>query len=63
MTLIATDDELRALPWRTGRKVGRTIYAVVGKEPSDRDVLIGMMDSALLAADVVMAHNHARTCL
>lgn len=56
--MIATDAELRALPWRTGRKVGRTIYAQVGKKPSDRDVLIGMMDSPLLATAVVVAHNN-----
>jgi hypothetical protein len=34
--------------WRTGRKVGRTIYVVLdrnGRTPSDRDPLIGVMDS------------------
>ena len=35
--------------WRTGRKVGRTIYA--------NDVLIGVMDRAEDAARVVMACN------
>jgi hypothetical protein len=43
--------------WRVGRKVGRTIYAIVGDEPSDHDALIGMMDSKPLAAEVVWAHN------
>lgn len=43
--------------WRTGRKVGRTIYALTGPEPSDGDRLIGVMDSAELAADAVAAHN------
>lgn len=43
--------------WRVGRKVGRTIYAMVGDEPSDDDVLIGMMDSVELAALAVGAHN------
>lgn len=40
-----------------GRKVGRTIYAQVGDEPSDDDPIIGMMDSRILAADVVASHN------
>lgn len=49
------------LPWRTGRKVGRTIYAQVRIEPSDGDVLIGMMDSRELASEAVEAHNALRT--
>ena len=49
-----TDD---ARPWRQGRKVGRTIYVVVGDEPSDEDRLIGVMDAADLAARVVALHN------
>lgn len=44
-------------PWRTGRKVGRTIYARVGPLAGDRDVLIGMMDTPELAREVVNAHN------
>lgn len=45
--------------WRVGRKVGRTIYLVVNRdnEPSDADVLIGMMDTPELAAEAVRAHN------
>lgn len=43
--------------WRTGRKVGRTVYAVVGLEPSDSDVLIGVMDTPSLAREAVDAHN------
>lgn len=43
--------------WRTGRKVGRTIYAQVDAEPSDNDVLIGVMDEAELASEVVATHN------
>lgn len=46
--------DYRQCPWRTGRSVGRTIYAVVGPT---QDVLIGMADTPLLAADVVYAHN------
>lgn len=45
------------LPWRVGRKVGRTIYAQQGSEPSDRDVLIGCMDSREIAAAAVTGHN------
>lgn len=45
------------LRWRVGQPVGRTIYAVVGAEPSDDDVLIGMMDTAELAGEACTAHN------
>lgn len=44
--------------WRVGRKVGRTIYAVVNLADPDRDPLIGVMDTPELAADAVYAHNH-----
>ena len=46
--------------WRTGRKVGRTVYAQVGREPSDDDALIGMFDTAELAAECVKTHNEWR---
>jgi hypothetical protein len=46
-----------SLPWRTGRKVGRTIYAQPGPEPSDDDPLIGVMDTPGLAKAAVRAHN------
>lgn len=49
--------KLERLPWRVGRKVKRTIYAQVGPEPDDHDKLIGMMDTAELAAAAVRAHN------
>jgi len=45
------------LPWRTGRRVGRTIYAQQGPEPSDSDPLIGVMDTPELAALAVAARN------
>ncbi len=45
------------LRWRTGRKVGRTIYAQIGSEPSDEDRLIGMMDTPSLAEEAVRSHN------
>jgi len=45
--------------WRTGRKVGRTIYAQLGDEPSDDDLLIGVMDTKRLAEEACRAHNAA----
>lgn len=44
-------------PWRVGTKLGRTIYRQVGPEPSEQDVLLGMMESAELAGRVVCLHN------
>lgn len=45
-------------PWRVGRHVGRTVYAMGGDGPSrDDDVLIGVMDTRELAAEAVAAHN------
>ena len=49
--------DYRTFPWRVGRSVGRTVYAVTGPEATKTDVLIGMMDSRALAAEVVDAHN------
>ena len=49
-------DLVRSL-WRTGRRVGRTIYAQHGPEPADTDRLIGVMDTAPLAASAVLWHN------
>ena len=43
--------------WRTGRKVGRTIYAQMGDRPDDSDPLIGVMDTPDLARLVVRAVN------
>lgn len=51
-------------PWRAGRRVGRTIYVQTGDEPSDRDLLIGVLDSAELAqlvVDLVNAHDRPPT--
>jgi hypothetical protein len=45
--------------WRTGRHVGRTIYAQSGPEPSDEDVLIGVMDTRELAAEACEGRNMA----
>jgi hypothetical protein len=44
--------------WRTGRKIGRTIYLMVGEVPSDDDVLIGVMDTPQLARQAVVSVNH-----
>jgi hypothetical protein len=52
-----SDDQLVQRPWRTGRKVGRTIYAQLGREPSDTDPLIGVFDTRELADAAVEAHN------
>lgn len=47
-----------ARAWRTGRKVGRTIYAQLDPHtPSDHDPLIGVMDTPELAEAAVRAHN------
>lgn len=43
--------------WRVGRKLKRTIYAQWGPEPSDDDMLIGMLDTSWQAAHVVEIHN------
>jgi hypothetical protein len=43
--------------WRVGRRVGRTIYRMVGPDPSDNDQLIGMMDTVDLARRAVLANN------
>lgn len=47
------------IKWRTGRRVGRTIYAQIGPEPSDEDVLIGLMDTPAIAKAAVTAYNWA----
>ena len=43
--------------WRVGRRVGRTIYAQIGAEPSDDDALVGVMDTPALARAAVEGHN------
>ena len=47
--------------WRTGRKVGRTVYAQLNPQPSDEDILIGVFDTRELATSAVEAHNAAIT--
>ena len=44
--------------WRTGKSVGRTIYACPpGSTYRNGEILIGMMDSPEIAQDAVDAHN------
>jgi hypothetical protein len=45
--------------WRTGRKLGRTVYAMVGDDPSDADEFLGIMETPTLADVVVYEHNEA----
>jgi hypothetical protein len=49
--------DVLTLPWRIGRKLGRTIYAVVGDGPSDDDILLGLVDDMLVAELIVDTHN------
>lgn len=57
--------ELRPLPaersarMRTGRRLGRTLYLMVGELPSEEDVVIGMVDTPELAAEVCRRWNGA----
>ena len=53
---VVTDQDQFAI-WRVGRKVGRTIYRQTGEEPSDDDILIGIMDTPEWAELVVEAVN------
>lgn len=50
---------LTTLRWRTGRRVGRTVYAQFSTDPNDTDILIGVMDSPELADETVASHNAA----
>lgn len=45
--------------YRTGRKVGRTIYRQLGDEPADDDRLVGVMDSIPMAEAAVAGLNLA----
>lgn len=51
------ETDLRLFFWRTGRSLGRTIYAQLGTAPSKGDAFIGIMDTPELAAIVVNDHN------
>lgn len=43
--------------WRTGRSLGRSVYARVGEHSDDDDVFIGIFDSQTIAAYVAEMHN------
>lgn len=45
------------VPWRVGRHLGRTVYAMLGDEPSDDDPVLGMLDTPELAAEACAGHN------
>lgn len=48
--------------WRTDLKRGRTIHALLSNDPtrpSDDDPVIGTMESAIVAEDIVSTHNGA----
>lgn len=47
--------------FRTGRSVGRTVYAQEGDEPAKGDRLIGLFDTPELAEFAVSAMNDAVT--
>lgn len=50
-------NDIVKLKWRVGRKLGRTIYAMLGSEPSTDDLLLGVLDEEYLARHVVEVHN------
>lgn len=52
-------EDLTRVRWRTGRTVGRTIYAQPGDQPRVGDPLIGVMDTPALAVVAVEQHNAA----
>lgn len=51
------DDQWKTTPWRIGRALGRTLYHMVGVEPTKDDVLIGMVDKVAIAEHIVDLHN------
>lgn len=52
--------DLAAVPWRTGRSLGRTVYARTGGDDRKADTVIGMMDTPELAEEACAAHNALR---
>lgn len=43
--------------WRVGRRVKRTVYVQQSSDPTDHDMLIGLMDTSTQAALVVDSVN------
>lgn len=50
------DNPLELL-WRVGRKLKRTIYAMLGDQPSEDDLLLGVFDEESVAQHIVDIHN------
>lgn len=53
-----TSGDIVGMRWRTGRKIGKNVYAIVGNEPSDDDIDIGRFDDPKVAAIAVLQHNN-----
>lgn len=52
--------DLMGLPWRVGRKLGRTVYAMDGEDDNRNcDTFLGIMDTRTVAEHIVEAHNAA----
>jgi len=50
--------DVTEMPWRTGKSIGRTIYACPpGSDYRDGEIVIGMMDTPEIADEVVASHN------
>jgi hypothetical protein len=48
---------LVTVPWRTGRSLGRTLYARTGGDDWKADTFIGIMETPELALAVAEWHN------
>jgi hypothetical protein len=51
--------DLTAVPWRTGRTLGRTLYARTGGDDFKADTVFGMLDTPELAEAACADHNEA----
>lgn len=51
--------DLTGVPWRTGRTLGRTMYARTGGDDWKADTEFGMLDTRELAAEACADHNAA----
>ena len=56
---MAVNADYARMAWRTGRSIGRTIYAVPpgAQYRSGDEVVLGMMDTPALASHIVKIHN------
>lgn len=55
--LPAGRQDLHLLPWRQGRHEPRHLYAQLGPEPSDDDLVVGTLDTPEAAEEACTAHN------